>query len=59
MHVQFTKAVEAKQVAEQEAERMKFVVLRADQVRYVTSQTSHHIPHAGKDRRCDAGRGRE
>eukprot|EP00210_Caulerpa_lentillifera_P003674 g3507.t1 len=30
---EFTKAVEAKQVAEQEAERMKFVVLKADQER--------------------------
>lgn len=29
---QFTKAVEAKQVAQQDAERAKFVVMRADQV---------------------------
>lgn len=31
--VQFTKAVEAKQVAQQDAERARFVVLKADQVR--------------------------
>ena len=30
---QFTKAVEAKQVAQQDAERARFVVLKADQVR--------------------------
>lgn len=30
---QFTKAVEQKQVAEQDAERSKFVVLKAEQVR--------------------------
>jgi prohibitin 1 len=30
---QFTKAVEMKQVAEQDAERAKFVVLKAEQVR--------------------------
>lgn len=30
---QFTKAVEAKQVAQQEAERARFVVMKADQVR--------------------------
>lgn len=30
--VQFTKAVEAKQVAQQDAERARFVVLKADQV---------------------------
>lgn len=29
---QFTKAVEMKQVAEQEAERAKFVVMKAEQV---------------------------
>ena len=29
---QFTKAVEAKQVAQQDAERARFVVLKADQV---------------------------
>ena len=32
---QFTKAVEAKQVAQQDAERARFVVLKADQVRFV------------------------
>ena len=31
--LQFTKAVEAKQVAQQEAERARFVVMKADQVR--------------------------
>ena len=31
--LQFTKAVEAKQVAQQDAERARFVVLKADQVR--------------------------
>ena len=31
-HMQFTKAVEAKQVAQQEAERARFVVMKADQV---------------------------
>ncbi len=31
--VQFTKAVEAKQVAQQDAERARFVVLKADQAR--------------------------
>ena len=31
--MQFTKAVEAKQVAQQDAERARFVVLKADQVR--------------------------
>lgn len=30
--MQFTKAVEAKQVAQQDAERARFVVLKADQV---------------------------
>lgn len=30
--MQFTKAVEAKQVAQQEAERARFVVMKADQV---------------------------
>ena len=30
---QFTKAVEAKQVAQQDAERARFVVLKADQAR--------------------------
>ena len=30
--VQFTKAVEAKQVAQQDAERARFVVMKADQV---------------------------
>ena len=30
--LQFTKAVEAKQVAQQEAERARFVVMKADQV---------------------------
>ena len=32
-HTQFTKAVESKQVAQQEAERARFVVMRADQER--------------------------
>ena len=32
--LQFTKAVEAKQVAQQDAERARFVVLKADQVRF-------------------------
>ena len=32
MHAQFTKAVESKQVAQQEAERARFVVMKADQV---------------------------
>lgn len=32
MAVQFTKAVESKQVAQQDAERARFVVLKADQV---------------------------
>ena len=31
--MQFTKAVEAKQVAQQDAERARFVVMKADQVR--------------------------
>jgi hypothetical protein len=31
--LQFTKAVESKQVAQQDAERARFVVLKADQVR--------------------------
>lgn len=31
--LQFTKAVEAKQVAQQDAERARFVVLKAEQVR--------------------------
>lgn len=31
---EFTKAVEAKQVAEQDAERARFVVLKAEQVRW-------------------------
>lgn len=30
--LQFTKAVEAKQVAQQDAERARFVVMKADQV---------------------------
>ncbi len=30
--LQFTKAVESKQVAQQEAERARFVVMKADQV---------------------------
>ena len=30
---QFTKAVESKQVAQQDAERARFVVMKADQVR--------------------------
>ena len=30
--LQFTKAVESKQVAQQDAERARFVVMRADQV---------------------------
>lgn len=30
---EFTKAVESKQVAQQEAERARFVVMKADQVR--------------------------
>ena len=34
MPLQFTKAVEAKQVAQQDAERARFVVLKADQVRF-------------------------
>ena len=33
---QFTKAVEAKQVAQQDAERARFVVLKADQARAST-----------------------
>ena len=32
MLLQFTKAVEAKQVAQQDAERARFVVMKADQV---------------------------
>ncbi len=32
MSLQFTKAVEAKQVAQQDAERARFVVMKADQV---------------------------
>ena len=32
LQLQFTKAVEAKQVAQQDAERARFVVMRADQV---------------------------
>lgn len=32
---QFTKAVEAKQVAQQDAERARFVVMKADQVWYM------------------------
>lgn len=32
LHLQFTKAVEAKQVAQQDAERARFVVMKADQV---------------------------
>ena len=32
IHAQFTKAVESKQVAQQEAERARFVVMKADQV---------------------------
>jgi prohibitin 1 len=35
--MQFTKAVEAKQVAQQDAERARFVVLKADQVCYLFS----------------------
>lgn len=31
--MEFTRAVEAKQVAEQEAERAKFVVMKAEQVK--------------------------
>ena len=34
MSVQFTKAVESKQVAQQDAERARFVVLKADQVSF-------------------------
>ncbi len=34
---QFTKAVEAKQVAQQEAERARFVVMKADQVSWVSA----------------------
>ena len=37
--LQFTKAVEAKQVAQQEAERARFVVMKADQVRSCLQQT--------------------
>ncbi len=33
LRLQFTRAVEAKQVAEQDAERAKFVVMKAEQVR--------------------------
>ena len=34
--MQFTKAVEAKQVAQQEAERARFVVMKAEQVSMFT-----------------------
>ncbi len=37
LSVQFTKAVESKQVAQQDAERARFVVLKADQVRKFTA----------------------
>ena len=40
MLLQFTKAVEAKQVAQQDAERARFVVMKADQV--IGWQASHH-----------------
>lgn len=35
--LQFTKAVESKQVAQQDAERARFVVLKADQVRNIAA----------------------
>ena len=37
---QFTKAVESKQVAQQDAERARFVVMKADQVRTLRSTQS-------------------
>lgn len=40
--VQFTKAVEAKQVAQQEAERARFVVMKADQVTYFATTAPNH-----------------
>lgn len=40
--MQFARAVEMKQVAEQEAERAKFVVMKAEQVRAMDGR--HHHP---------------
>lgn len=41
---QFTKAVEAKQVAQQDAERARFVVLKADQARAQYPGLEDHVP---------------
>ena len=44
---QFTKAVEAKQVAQQDAERARFVVLKADQVRHTCCSVILKTPGLG------------
>jgi hypothetical protein len=49
--LQFTKAVESKQVAQQDAERARFVVMRADQVpccdvQHTSLATHTHTPRA-------------
>ena len=48
MLLQFTKAVEAKQVAQQDAERARFVVMKADQVSgwQATTAAASRLPAA-------------
>lgn len=60
LHLQFTKAVEAKQVAQQDAERARFVVMKADQVCYLQHVSCCpsmilvplHARHKGYDCSC-------
>ena len=50
---EFTKAIEQKQVAEQDAERQMYVVQRADQERKVGAQAVQVTSWSGrKDREC-------
>jgi regulator of protease activity HflC (stomatin/prohibitin superfamily) len=49
---EFTKAVEMKQVAAQDAERAKFVVLKAEQVRRLAVQLAHCCWWGGVLRCC-------
>jgi prohibitin 1 len=45
---EFTKAVESKQVAEQDAQRAQFVVMKAEQVGFICTLYPHCVPSQGQ-----------